>query len=153
MAKDILYAYVDGADLENVVDPIETKLDDLVGTRSWISSDVWVVNQREVDASNAVHWDLGLNLSLPKKKPAGWFDDIQAIVDTLVVLQRETGRRFVIGVSNERTGETEDLLFVRDGNPDLVKLRTALDSPVETSRGRRADGGTETERPRSTSAR
>jgi hypothetical protein len=132
MAKETLYAYVDAgprADLETVVEMIERRLDELVATRKWVSSDVWVVNQREAGV-HFVHWDLGLNLALPAKRKSsgGWFDDVLAITEATVALQRETGRTFVIGVSDERTGETKDLLFVRDGTLDLAKLRAALES-------------------------
>jgi hypothetical protein len=121
MAKQTLYAYVDGNDHgDDVVALVEQRLDALVAERKWISKDVWVVNQREDGA-----WDLGINLAVAAKKPKGWVEDAVAVAGVLGELHRKTGKRFVIGLSDD-TGETRDVFAIESGAPDLEKLRVAL---------------------------
>ncbi len=121
MGKQTLFAYVDGTQHDDVVAAVEARLDALVASRKWISKDVWVVNQREPPA-----WDLGLNLALAAKRPAGWVDDVVAIANELAALHRETHRAFVIGIHDERSNTTKDLFVVDTSEPDLEKLRAAL---------------------------
>jgi hypothetical protein len=133
MTKQTLFAYVQGTDLEKVVDAIEPKLDELVAGRQWISADVWVVNQRvpatgEAKDGAVAEWDLGLNLALAAKRgrPANWIDDAVAIATAFAVLHRETKREFVIGTHDTKTNTTRDLFFVDSDSPDIDKLRAAL---------------------------
>jgi hypothetical protein len=133
MAQHTLFAYVQGTDLENVVDAIEPKLDALVAGRKWISKDVWVVNQRVpavpgATEGTAPEWDLGLNVALAAKRtrPANWIDDAVAIATSFAAIHRETGRDFVIGIHDSKTNTTKDLFFVDGASPDLEKLRAAL---------------------------
>lgn len=126
MAKLTLFAYVQGADLEDVVDTIEARLDALVASRKWISNDVWVVNQRI--PGDVPEWDLGLNLAVagPRSRPVTWVEDAVAIAKELGELHRTTGRKFVIGMHDEKTNTTKDLFFVESATPDLEKLKAAL---------------------------
>lgn len=123
MAKQTLFAYVDGTQHDDVVAAVEARLDALVASRKWISKDVWVVNQREPTA-----WDLGLNLALPgpRSRPKQWTDDVVAIANELAVLHRETHRSFVIGIHDEQSNTTKDLFVIDTSEPDLDKLRAAL---------------------------
>lgn len=137
MAARTLYAYVDGRDHEDVVATIEERLDALVAGRTWISPDVWVVNQRSSPPPGAkpgtpVDWDLGLNMTLApsRKGAAGWIEDVLAIATALGALHRETRRRFVIGIHDAKTDRTNDLFVVETESPDLEKLRTALSPPT-----------------------
>lgn len=123
MGKQTLFAYVDGTKHDDVVAAVEARLDALVASRKWISKDVWVVNQREPDA-----WDLGLNLVLaaPRSRPANWTDDVVAVASELAALHRETHRRFVIGIHDDKSNTTKDLFVVDSDKPDLDKLTAAL---------------------------
>jgi hypothetical protein len=125
MAKRTLFAYVQGADLEDVVEALETRFDALAASRTWVSKDVWVVNQRELGDPPA--WDLGLNLALSSsasgKNAAEWIDDVVAIAVAFGQWRRETGRSFVIGISDDKAGTTKDLFFIDSDEPDLEKLR------------------------------
>jgi hypothetical protein len=123
VGKQTFFAYALGADHEAVVDAIERRLDALVAERAWMSKDVWVVNQREPP-----HWDLGLNMDLgaARTRPAGWIEDVVAIAETLAELHRETGKRFVLGVAESGTDQTQDLFTIENASPDLDALRAAF---------------------------
>jgi hypothetical protein len=126
MAKLTLFAYVQGVDLDGVVETLEARLDALVAARSWVTKDVWVVNQRA--PGNPPEWDLGLNLAVaaPRGRPAAWTDDVVAIATAFGELHRDTGRSFVIGLHDEKAGTTKDLFFIDSDTPDLELLKAAL---------------------------
>lgn len=133
MAKSTLFAYVQGTDLEGVAETLEARLDALVAERTWIAKDVWVVNQQfplEAGAKlgELPEWDLGLNLALAAKRtrPTAWVEDVVAIANTFGALNRETGRKFVIGIHDEKANTVKDLFFIDSEQPDVEKLRTAL---------------------------
>lgn len=122
MASRTLYAYVSGTDHSAIAAAVEARLGALVANRTWISKDVWVVNQPEPPA-----WDLGLNLALPgPRSPTTWTDDVVAVAKDLAVLHRELGREFVIGIHDPKSDTTTDLFVVDSAEPDLEKLRSAL---------------------------
>jgi hypothetical protein len=124
MGKQTLFAYVNGRDHdEKLVAAVGSRLDALVANRTWVSKDVWVVNQREPP-----DWDLGLNLALAplRSRPARWTDDVVAIATELGVLHRETGRDFVIGIHDASSDRTIDIFVVDTDEPDHERLRRAL---------------------------
>ena len=132
MARQTLFAYVDGYDLEDVAAELERQFAAFVASRTWRSPDVWVVNQR--DASPSDHngdlpqWDLGLNLDLPDPgaETPGWFADIEAIALFLAQLHATTGRAFVIGVQDNEADFNEDLLTIDSPTPDITRLRALI---------------------------
>lgn len=126
MAKLTLFAYAEGADHEKVAETLEARLDALVAGRTWITKDIWVVNQRVPGSPPA--WDLGINLAVAAKRtrPASWVEDVIAIATTFGELTGETGRKFVIGIHDEKADSTKDLFFVDSTKPDLEKLKSAL---------------------------
>lgn len=128
MAKQTLFAYARGTDLDEVAAQIEERLDALVASRQWISKDVWVVNQK-FDGP-PVEWDLGLNVALAagKSRPANWHDDVVALAKVLGEIHRDTGRSFVIGVHDEKTDTTKDLFVVESNSVDVAALERALKS-------------------------
>jgi len=133
MARQTLYAYVDGSDLHDVAEEIEAALDALVASTAWLVARPTVVNQlHERDDSygpeDLTDWDLGLNLDLPAPdhEPAGWFHDVEQLARVIGQIAVRTGREFVIGISDGDTHAAEDLLCVEDGEPDLEELRAAL---------------------------
>src|SRR5262245_34471673 len=86
MARRTLYAYVDGSDLDEVADEIETVIEALVASTTWALAPPRIVNQKhERDESygpeDLTDWDLGLNLDLPDpaSEPAGWFEDVEQV--------------------------------------------------------------------------
>jgi hypothetical protein len=122
VATRTLYAYVSGRDHGDVVATVEARLDALVASRSWISKDVWVVNQQEPP-----DWDLGLNLALPgPRAPKQWTDDVLAIATELGALHREIHREFVIGIHEPAADQTKDIFVIDTDTPDLDKLRERL---------------------------
>ncbi len=135
MPKSTLFAYVQGSDLDGIVEVLEARCDALVAERKWILGDVWVVNQREAASSGggAAYWDVGLNLTLPaagKSRPKAWIDDLVAIATLFGKLHGETKRTFVMGVADAKTGATKDVFFIDGPSPDLAKLRSAFERAV-----------------------
>jgi hypothetical protein len=133
MARQTLYAYVDGSDLDEVADEIEVMLDVLVGSTPWALEVPRIVNQKhERDDSygpeDLTDWDLGLNLDLPDPgaEPADWFQDVEQVARVVGQVVVRTGREFVIGVADNSTGVTEDLFDVENAEPDLAELRAII---------------------------
>jgi len=132
MAIHTLYAYVDGYDLEEVQTQILQALTTFVAGRKW-SRKTTVVNERELPNSNDTpgdlpRWDLGLTHELPDRgnEVSGWFDEVEIIAVFLGILSKNSGRQFVIGMADNGTGVTTDLLLVATPDVDLVKLRKAV---------------------------
>jgi hypothetical protein len=135
MVRRTLYAYVDGSDLHDVADSIEMALQAVVASTKWAVSRPRIVNQmHERDdsygPSDLTDWDLGLNLDLPDPgaEPVGWFQDVEQVALVVGQVVTRTGREFVIGISDGRTGATMDLFDVENSEPDLTKLRAAVDA-------------------------
>lgn len=132
MPRHTLYAYVEGNDLDDIAPALEPQLDRLVRDTRWRYAKPWVVNQRRADdpslrPGDLPDWDLGLNMHLPDGEPPGWFADIETLVRFLAPLQEEFGRAFVVGISDNERGFTEDLPFEIDSRaPDLALLRRVL---------------------------
>ena len=126
MAKQTLFVYARGTDLDEVAPKIEERLDALVASRKWVSKDVWVVNQK-FDGP-PVEWDLGLNLALgaARSRPKNWREDVVAIATALGELHRDTGRSFVIGIHDDKTDTTKDLFVVDSDTVDVTALERTL---------------------------
>src|SRR5687767_580552 len=113
MPRHTLYAYVDGADLEDVVGTLDARFAEVVASRDGVAGHASVVNQRHGEET-CTHpgdlplCDLGLNLELPvpDTEPPGWFADVEAVAVFLGALHREVGRDFVIGLADTETGMT-----------------------------------------------
>lgn len=139
MSRYILYAYVDGADLSDVAEPLEHQLRLFVDTERWSGMPPIVINQRA--AASTVHaddfpdWDLGLNLALPDRGTEGpdWCQDVEMIARHLGRLHARFHRDFVIGICDNVTALVEDLYFVESEIPDLSKLRTAIGTCITSS--------------------
>jgi hypothetical protein len=129
MPRHTLYAYAEGNDLDGVAAALEARLDRFVRETSWRHARPWVVNQRRDDdpslrAGDLPDWDLGLNMHLPDDEPPGWFTDVETMVTFLARVQEDIGRPFVLGISDNERGFTEDLPFEIDSrSPDLALLR------------------------------
>jgi hypothetical protein len=133
MAEDTLYFYVDGSDLHEVAPLLRQRLASFLEGRTWVAGEAWLVDQLHPDTEglqpgDLPDWDLGLNLRFeapPEARPAGWFDDVAAIVAFLRALSVETGREFVVGASFEGS-RPEDLFYVDPGPVDLERMRMHL---------------------------
>jgi len=133
MSRRILYAYVEGSDLERVADFLDARFQQFVNSRHWTAGHASLVNQRHRDetctrSEDLPSWDLGLNLELPNPgaEPPGWFADVEAVALFLGKLHGESGRNFVIGISDTKTGITDDLFAISTHLPDLDKLRSII---------------------------
>ncbi len=132
MARQTLYAYVDGSDLEGVATDIESRIERFVDTTAWRYAKPRVVNQRRPHASlspgDLPDWDLGLNIDLPDSpiEPRGWSADIERIVTFLAQLRGLSGRDFVIGIGDRERGISEDLFAIDSASPDLETLRRII---------------------------
>jgi len=132
MSRHTLYAYVDGSDLTDVAEPIERQLQLFVDTEQWFGTRPVVINQRSPDSDthsdDLPDWDLGLNLALPDPgaESLNWFRELEMIARHLGRLHARFQRDFVIGISDNVTGQVEDLFFVDSDIPDLSELRAAI---------------------------
>lgn len=111
MARHTLYAYIEG-DFHGAMD---AEFAGLINSTQWRYSEPRLIVQGE----------LGLNIDLPDppNEPEGWFGDIERIVQFLSDLHSTTGNTFVIGISDNEGGYSEDLFWIDSGSPDFVKLR------------------------------
>jgi len=133
MPRHTLYAYVDGADLDDVADMLDARFAEFVASRHWVAGRASVVNQRHgaeagTRPGDLPLWELGLNLELPDPdaEPSGWFVDVEAVALFLGALHRECGRDFIIGIADAESGITEDLFDVSTDSPDLSRLRAIV---------------------------
>jgi hypothetical protein len=132
MPSRTLYAYVDGADLEDIAADLETRFAAFINGRDWwMAGAAWVVNQKHRQETRTRPedlplWDLGLNLSLPSTESPIWFRDVEAIAEFLGMLHRECGRDFAIGIGDITTGIGGDLFYVETDLPDIARLRSVV---------------------------
>ena len=138
MASQTLYAYVDGADLDDVEELLEREILAFVADRRW-SRTTWFVNQRHPrdpsdNEDDLPLWDLGINHELPDRhtEQDGWFREIEDIARFLGALAAQSGRAFVIGVGHDDTGVTDDLFLIENG--DIDHFATAGDHWSRASR-------------------
>ena len=133
MAEDTIYFYIDGSDLHELAPLLRRRFADFLDARTWVADEAWFVDELHDDAEGLrpgelPDWDLGLNLRFvapPEARPAGWFEDVAAIVAFLRTLSAETGRSFVLGASFE--GSRPEDLFHVDARPvDLAGMRAHL---------------------------
>ena len=132
MRRHTLYAYVDGADLEDVAAVLEARFSEFVASRPWVAG-ASVVNQRHgeetcTQSGDLPLWDLGITLQLPDPgaESPGWFADVEAVAQFLGTLHRECGRDFIIGIADTDTGIADDLFTVSTDSPDLGRLRAII---------------------------
>ena len=133
MPRHTLYAYVDGADLEDIAAMLEARFTEFVANRQWVASGASVINQRHdqdtcTQPGDLPLWDLGVALQLPDPgtESSHWFTDIEAVAQFLGTLHRESGRDFIIGIADTESGITDDLFTVSTDSPDLGRLRAVI---------------------------
>jgi hypothetical protein len=133
MSQHILYAYVDGANLELVAPLLEAHLQAFVSGRRWVAGEAWIVNQRDDPETSSQPgdlplWDLGLNLLLPNPgaEPPRWLADVEAIAQCLARLHGEFGTQFVLRIADVETGITDDLFYISTSDPDVEEPTRSL---------------------------
>jgi hypothetical protein len=121
-----VYAYIDGSDLETLVEPLTRAFGQL--TTQWSALGAIFVNQKNDRSANVrpgdlPDWELGINLPLER------FGANQAL-ELLAFskpLSQSTGREIVVGVA-DALGVTEDvvILGVNAGDREYRALLTHL---------------------------
>ena len=120
LERDVLFAYVDGSDLDDAAPLLRERLTALVSSASWACR-VWLVDQRHGDEplqpGDLPSWDLGVNLDARLVEADAYRQDLVRLYRGLKVLAAETGRDFVLGVNGE------DLVYTSSGLTDAELLR------------------------------
>jgi hypothetical protein len=131
MHQHTLYAYADGIDFESIADEITCRFSKFIENRKWFCGHANAVNQRRDQQGGDVDWELGMNLELPDphKEPEGWFTDIEEIAIFVRDLAEEFGLEFVIGISDHRSGFSEDLFYIDAGPTDIDALQSIFGVP------------------------
>src|SRR5260370_24668596 len=116
MPRYALFAYLDGADLEDVAEPLETRFRQFARSRRWIAGHPTIINRRfgkvQITHSGVTElWRLGLTLELPEigTEIPGWFADVVAGARFLFPLQIEFGPAFFFGLFFPPTDRAEEL--------------------------------------------
>ena len=129
MPQYTLFAYVDGADLEDVAESLEARFRQFARSRRWIASHPTIINRRfgkvQVTQSGLTELlRLGLTLELPEigTELPGWFADVVAVARFLGALHLEFGRTFSLGFVDPETDRTEELFGAATGPSDVGKL-------------------------------
>jgi len=129
MPRYTLYAYTDGAGLEDIAEALETRFQQFVRSRRWMAGCPTVVNRYYgatviTKTGVAELWHLGLTLELPEigVEFPKWFADVEAIAHFLGVLHREFDRSFSLGFVDSETDRHEELFDVSRDPTDTGKL-------------------------------
>lgn len=132
MPTHTLYACVDGYDLAQAESQLVGEFNRLLHDRSWSRPTV-LVNERSLadpkgKRGDLPPWALGIQHDLPEPgaEGPGWFEDVEAIARFLGDLVERTGRNFVIGIADNRTFVTNDILLVSTPRVNLSRLAAAL---------------------------
>lgn len=136
MTTRTLFAYFEDGTLEHRSEELLDLLRDFVAERTWRGAKPYVVSQpRERPAAlreaSAPDWDLGLHVPLSESGSAGRDDDVDAVVEFLQRLRRETGHSFVLGVFDWAGRYAEELCYLDRPDPDLTPLRALYQDAPE----------------------
>jgi hypothetical protein len=124
MTKNTIYAYVIGNDFNDIADQLIEQFDGFIAHRDWICPSIWTVNQQWVADDGHTEWDLGLNIDLPDPyhEPLYWFNDVKSVASFLTTMRQKLKHDFVIGISDNEKGISEDIIEVDSDNPDIDYL-------------------------------
>ena len=124
MAKNTIYAYVIGNDFNYIADRLMEQFDDFIIHRDWICPNICTVNQQWTADDGQAEWDLGLNIDLPDpyQEPSGWFNDVKSIASFLTIMRKEFKHDFIIGISDNEKGLSEEIMEIDSDNPDIEYL-------------------------------
>lgn len=126
MAKNSVYGYLIGSNFSDIAERVVERVEEFIGSRTWICPRVWSVDQPRIAFDGEPEWDLGFNVDLPDpsyEEPPGWFFDIEALLEFAVQLRREFGHDIVFGISDNHTGCAEDIVEIESDEPDVDYVR------------------------------
>jgi len=119
-----LYIYIDGSDLNDVADKIESSIE------TWLNNtdfDAIIVNQkheRTPDLKNAdlTDWDLGINLNYDQ------LSKLNEIANYLYSLAIKYNRNFALGYYDATSNITENISYFgsEDGKPKISEIYEIL---------------------------
>ena len=131
MARYILYAYVDGYDLDGIAADLEAAFASFIASRQWQSGKASFVSQRgkeEEKKGDLPRWDLGLNLELrdSKGERSAHFADVEEIAIFLRSQSEKFKREFILGVLDLQGSDTWEFAFIDDSPVNIERIRRAL---------------------------
>jgi hypothetical protein len=119
-----IYIYIDGSDLDDVVNPMESSISE------WLTQnnvDAQLVNDKfektpDMEPDDFADWNFGLNLELAQK------DIVPSVINFLNSLAVSHERDFVIGVWSESKGISSDISYFgfECGHPKADEILSAL---------------------------
>ncbi|TVO77087.1 hypothetical protein [Sedimenticola selenatireducens] len=119
-----LYIYVDGSDLEEVSEQIESSLVEWLASNSMEANVVNHQHERTPDLSpeDYADWDLGLNITI------GQINFLPELLDHTYGLALKHNRDFVVGYYSEASGISEDITFfgAESGKPKTEQITEFL---------------------------
>lgn len=120
MTKHTLYAYAIGGELELLALGIETRINEFIESRLWNCPDVWAVFQQNTEKE----WEIGINLSIPNpdQETSDWYLDVEAIVAFCGQLRNDFGQDFIIGIVDNQSGCSEDIIAIDSKKPNYDYL-------------------------------
>jgi hypothetical protein len=134
-ARNVLLAYVDGFDVQEIAPALEVRFREFAAGRKWCAQEIAVINELhppypEDEPDDLPPWNLGLNFTLPDKRESrdDWREDVRATVEFLVQLRSEFGRKFVVAVHDRERGVNEDVASVRSSRPDFQVIYSMIDA-------------------------
>jgi len=132
VARNTLYGYLVGPSLPEIERAVVAAIDEFVAQQTWVTSSPWSVHERgSADDDETDGWRLGFHYQLPDPDDeiAGWFADVELLLELGVSLRRSFNHDVLIGIADNRTGCGEDILAVDSDEPDLDYLRRFLRGP------------------------
>ena len=131
MSRNILYAYIDGYDLDDVATVLESDITSFLQMLAWPCGDAWLVSDREYASgpeADLPRWDLGMNFELPltREELVPHFTKIEDLAVFFHAESGKTGREFVLGVCDTVTGDTWEFALVGPEPVNIERIRRAL---------------------------
>ena len=110
-----LYIYVDGEELEDIVEPVSLSISDWIGDRT---EGLSLVNQQDGDGVT-----LGINITINEKAK------LKKPLNFLYKIAKENKCDFVIGIFCPDTGSKEDVCYFghEEGCPDMFEVANYLE--------------------------
>ncbi len=131
MSRNILYAYVDGYDLEDVAAALEADITTFLKALAWPVGKAWLVSQRDsekVRSGDMPRWDLGINLELTetREEMIPHFAKVEDLAVFLRSQSEKVGREFVLGISDTSTRDNWEFAFIGVEPVNIERIRRAL---------------------------
>ena len=123
----VFFAYVEGSDLEDLEDVLCEAFEAFIHRQL---PQAWLVNNRHEDddtlrSGDLADWELGLNFVLTDDAEVD-LDRIEAVARFLNTLARRCNREFVLGLGDDETRVSEDIVYIGAEPTDIGALRRAF---------------------------